>query len=186
MVFRVRLVAAVMALWLTLCFAASAGVPKDSPIPTPSGRIGSGASAEGSFDLSNLRRVSLSAKGKRYDLSVCKVSDTDYAVSAYDKTLSAVAGAFGAKLSWHDRHGLTVKRGGKHYNMAVGQRQLPSELGGRELDFPCQIINGTPWVSLLGVGDMLGLRFTVDSKASSAWAEGLINDVHLEGAGDNQ
>ena len=187
--FRLRQLAVILAFWLIAAQTASARPPR-SPSPTPAGQVlpqtvnvnGGSQSANNS----EFRRVSVAAKGRKYDIRMKSAGEDEYYVVANDKELASLAKAFDASLSWHDRHGLTVKRGGKKYTLGLGELVLPAEVGGRELDVPCQIADGVPLAPLSGTGDLLGLCFTVDKNGKSAWAESLISDVHLEWNGDKQ
>ncbi|MDO5297624.1 MAG: N-acetylmuramoyl-L-alanine amidase [bacterium] len=196
---HVRKLAIILAAWLMLSQAVIAGLPR-SPSPTPAGHVlpqtvniggrskeDPKASEQALPKLSGEgQRISVTAKGKKYDLRIQPAGGEEYYVAADDKALSALAKAFDASLEWHDRHGLKVKRGGKKLTLGIGDLKLPDEVGGRELDVPSQIVDGTPWVPLSGVGDLLGVCFTIDKNGKSAWAESYISNVYFERHGDIQ
>ena len=197
--FNWKYAAIILAVWLTLSQAVTAGLPK-SPSPTPAGHVLPQTVRVGEPDQDERRqrdrsragisgeerRLSVTAKGKTYDLRVKPAAEDEYYAAADDKALSSLAKAFGASLEWHDRRGLTVKRGGKKYTLGIGELVLPAEVGGRELDVPCQVADGTPWAPLSGVGDLLGICFTVDKNGKSAWAESYITKVYFERGGEEQ
>lgn len=130
--------------------------------------------------------LKISAKGRQYTFNrVLSLGEGAYLVAVNDDVLDSFAKAYNTTISWDNRQ-VVAKRGGTRYTLGLGQSKMPADLGGRQLDAPCQMVGGTPYMPLVAAGDFCGVCISVNADGKSGVANSAITDVHLEADGEKQ
>ena len=164
MALRQRLFGLVLLVWLTLSLAVYAGVPNNSPAPTPAGGIAPSvvdipghpapAPSVSSAESASVRTIVFVYAGKRYSVPASPAADGEFLLRADDKELARLAKDLGASLHWDKRQGAVVKRDGKKHCFALQADTLPASAGGRRLDVVGREIGGHPFIPMTAAGDL--------------------------------
>ena len=132
------------------------------------------------------QKMKFKVKEKTFTLEVRSTGiEDEYLTPVASSSLAQIASLLGA-TSWKWQAGarrLEAQTAKAKLQLQEGQSQLPSALGGRQLDVPLQRLEGGYWAPISILEDLLGVRVTVNSAKKEGWIEPLITAVRLEGSG---